>query len=88
MLTFSANLKMYTQPRRLRSGFWWQRYCGLRTTTEDHTAGEEEGALSQAEGDLPSRRAVCALLVPKSIELAIRQGFFPCAKKQSHLTIL
>ena len=58
------------QPRRLRSGCWWQRYCGLRATTEDHTAGEEEGTLSQA-GDLPSRPAVCALLVLESIALAL-----------------
>ena len=36
-----------------------------------HSKGEKEGALSQAERDLPSRPAVCALLVPKSITLAI-----------------
>ena len=61
----------FAQPRRLRSGCWWQRYCGLRATTEDHTAGEEEGALSRVDRDLPSRPAVCALLVPESIALAI-----------------
>ena len=36
-----------------------------------HSKGEEEGALSQAEGDLPSRPAVCALLFLESIALAI-----------------
>ena len=28
------------QPRSLRSVCWWQRYCELRATTEDHTARE------------------------------------------------
>ena len=62
----------FAQHRRLRSGCWWQRYCGLRATTEDHQQGEEEGALSQEDRDLQSRPAVCALLVPESIALAIR----------------
>ena len=36
-----------------------------------HSKGEEEGALSKAEGDLQSRPAVCTLLDLKSIALAI-----------------
>ena len=36
-----------------------------------HSKGEEEEALSQAEGDLLSRPAVCTLLVLESIALAI-----------------
>ena len=37
-----------------------------------HSKGEEEGTLSRVDGDLQSRPAVCALLVPESIALAIR----------------
>ena len=37
-----------------------------------HSKGEEEGALSQADRDLQSRPAVCTLLVPESLALAIR----------------
>ena len=36
-----------------------------------HSKGEEEGALSKAEGDLQSRPAVCTLLHLESIALAI-----------------
>ena len=36
-----------------------------------HSKGEEEGALSQAEGDLQSRPAVCTLLDIESIALGI-----------------
>ena len=38
--SFLPCVPYFAQPRRLRSGCWWQRYCGLRATTEDHTARE------------------------------------------------
>ena len=42
-----------------------------------HSKGEEEGALSQVDGDLQSRPAVCALLVPEGIALALRCQWYP-----------
>ena len=56
------------QPERLGSGCWWRDTVGWE---QPQGKGEEEGALSQAEGDLQSRTAVCALLVLESIALAI-----------------
>ena len=38
--SFLPCVPYFAQPRRLKSGCWRQRYCGLRATTKDHTARE------------------------------------------------
>ena len=65
----------FAQHRRLKSGKVEALVAKLLWSESNHRSpyskGEEEGALSQAEGDLQSRPAVCTLLHLESIALAI-----------------